>query len=104
MDLTQPGYDVEAIKDGRRLLVEVKGHLGEQKTVNLSRSQWETLEGCRHSADTCVWELWNIENIGADQREIAVTRYTNIPSEALSPTEFLVDLRQCECVKENSED
>jgi histidine kinase/DNA gyrase B/HSP90-like ATPase len=94
MSVTNPGFDLLATRSGRQHRIEVKGHLGESQHVILSRYQWQTFV-ISASASEVTWELWNVENLSNGAGPVRVTRYSDIPVRALTPSDFTVDLRSC---------
>ena len=42
------------------------------------------------------WELWNVEHIAENDADpVAITRYADIPDDALDARTFRVDLKKC---------
>jgi hypothetical protein len=49
------------------------------------------------------WELWNIEFLAEDDsREVQITRYTNIPLDAIEQSGMWVDLTRCSFPSDSS--
>jgi hypothetical protein len=85
------GYDLLAKrKAGELLRVELKAHRGEVRKVNVTRKEWK--EHMRQTPSD-QWELWNVEFL--DGAEVVVTRHNKIPSHALEPSAYWVDLNAC---------
>lgn len=85
------GYDLHAKRrTGESLRVELKAHRGAAKKVNVTRKEWK--EFMRQTLSD-HWELWNVELLDGD--EIVMTRHNKIPSHALEPSAYWIDLNEC---------
>lgn len=90
-----PGYDLLATKGHETLEVEVKAHLRTASKVFVPKGEWREYlrtkgKGVEH------WELWNVENLAEDADErVRITRYAEIPADAIEESGFWVDLRLC---------
>jgi hypothetical protein len=95
MGFYHEGYDIEAEKDGNRILVEVKGHAGSALKADVSISQIREYD--RHLGSKNVrWELWNIENLSEEALSpMTITPIGHIPDEAMEAKSFRVDLTKC---------
>ena len=89
------GFDIRATKNGAELRVEVKAHRRTASVVEITKGEVE--ECSRHQDRESVrWELWNIENLSTTvSSPIAITRYNQIPDEALRERLLTLDLRKC---------
>jgi hypothetical protein len=84
------GYDLHAKrKSGDSLRVELKAHRGEAKKVNVTRKEWKEF---MRQTPSDRWELWNIEQV--EGAEIVITRHNKIPSHALEPSAYWIDLNE----------
>jgi hypothetical protein len=85
------GYDLHAKrKSGESLRVELKSHRGEAKKVNVTRKEWKEF---MRQTPSDRWELWNIEQL--DGVEVVITRHNKIPTHALEPSAYWIDLNEC---------
>lgn len=93
-----PGYDLRAKKDGGELRVEVKAHNGRATVVEITHREYKeylTQQGYR-------WELWNVEHLAADNSSpVVITRYDQIPDDALDARTFRVELKKCQIKMED---
>jgi hypothetical protein len=89
---SNPGFDLLGKKDGDELRVELKAHSGRATVVDLTLRQYQEYLGQQGYR----WELWNIEHLSAEDGElVTITRYCDIPDEALDTRVFRVDLKKC---------
>jgi len=92
MPLDYPGFDLRAKRNGEELRVEVKAHTGRATVVDVTQRQYKEYlypQGYR-------WELWNVEHLAEDDAEpVTITRYDDIPVDALRARTFRVDLKKC---------
>ena len=87
-----PGFDLRAKTDGQELRVEVKAHTGRATVVDVTQRQYKEYLGQQGYR----WELWNVEHVAEnDAEQIAITRYGDIPDDALDARTFRVDLKKC---------
>ncbi len=95
-----PGFDLRAKKDGDELRVEVKAHSGRATIVEVTQREYKEYlrqQGYR-------WELWNVEHLAEDDpHKVVITRYDQIPDDALDVRTFRVDLKKCKKSNENTE-
>ena len=88
-----PGFDLRAKKDGDELRVEVKAHSGRATVVDVTQREYKEYLGQRGYR----WELWNVEHLAEDDSDLVViTRYDQIPDDALDARTFRVDLKKCQ--------
>jgi len=88
-----PGFDLLAKKDGDELRVEVKAHSGRATVVELTQREYKEYLGQQGYR----WELWNIEHLAEDDsHSVVITRYDQIPDDALDTRTFRVDLKKCQ--------
>ncbi|MGO8926552.1 MAG: hypothetical protein ACLQU3_06670 [Limisphaerales bacterium] len=94
---THPGYDLLAQKGEENLRVEVKAHLRTASVIDLTIRELHEYARWKEAGRPLErWELWNIEHLaGADESEVIVTRYSDIPEDALDAKLLRVDLRKC---------
>jgi hypothetical protein len=93
MPQENPGFDLRATKDGEELRVEVKAHTGKATVVDVTQRQYKEYLGQQGYR----WELWNVEHLAENDTEpVAITRYDDIPDDALDARTFRVDLRKCQ--------
>jgi hypothetical protein len=97
MPRENPGFDLKATRDSEELRVEVKAHLGMATVVDdLTKRQYDEYLASKNGSMDYKWELWNIENLKKDDsRKVVITRYDDIPEEALDSKMFRVDLKKC---------
>jgi hypothetical protein len=96
MPLENPGFDLKATRDGEELRAEVKAHLGMATVVDdLTARQYNEYVGSKTKGAEYKWQLWNIENLKDDAGKVLITRYDDIPEEALDAKLFKVDLKKC---------
>ncbi|MCS6924345.1 MAG: DUF3883 domain-containing protein, partial [Candidatus Binatia bacterium] len=92
MPRDNPGFDLRAKKNGEELRIEVKAHSGRATVVEVTNREYReylSQQGYR-------WELWNVEYLAeSDARQVAITRYNEIPDDALDTRIFRVDLKKC---------
>ena len=89
-----PGFDLLAKKDNEELHVEVKAHSGRATVAELTHREY--LEYFLQQKQGYRWELWNVEHLAEDDtNQVAITRYAEIPEEALEARTFRVDLKKC---------
>ena len=92
MSQKNPGFDLRATKGSEELRVEVKAHTGGATVVDVTQRQYKEHrwpQGYR-------WELWNVEHLAeGDASPVTITRYDDIPDDALDARTFRVDLRKC---------
>jgi hypothetical protein len=88
-----PGFDLRAMRIGEELRVEVKAHTGRATVVDVTQRQYKEYLGQQEYR----WELWNVEHLSENDTEpVAITRYDNIPDDALDARTFRVDLKKCQ--------
>lgn len=93
MPLDSPGFDLRAVRDGEELRVEVKAHSGRATVVDLTQRQYKEYLGQQGYR----WELWNVEHLAQnDAGPVTITRYDDIPDDALDARTFRVDLKKCQ--------
>jgi len=92
------GFDIKATKDDAELRVEVKAHRRSASVVEITIGEVE--EYSRQQGNESVrWELWNVENLSSGASgSITITRYDQIPDEALREHLLVLDLRKCKSV------
>lgn len=97
METLQPGFDLRGRRDGEELRVEVKTHMGKATVVEVTHRQYKECLGQKGYR----WQLWNVEHL-ADQEglEVTLTRYNDIPDDALDVRTFRVDLKRCRPLNE----
>lgn len=87
-----PGFDLRAKKGKVEIHVEVKAHIGRATVVEVTQREYKeylTQRGYR-------WELWNVEHLEEDDlHPVVITRYDQIPFDALDVRTFRVDLKKC---------
>ena len=90
---SNPGFDLRAKKDGKELHIEVKAHSGRATVVELTHREYKeylSRQGYR-------WELWNVEYLMEDDsNQVVITRYDQIPDDALDTRTYRVDLKKCQ--------
>lgn len=92
MPQDNPGFDLRATRDAEELRVEVKGHTGRATIVDVTSREYREYLGQKGYK----WELWNVEHLAAeDSDNIFITRYDELPDEALDVRLFRVNLRKC---------
>ncbi|MGB9601498.1 MAG: protein NO VEIN domain-containing protein, partial [Limisphaerales bacterium] len=92
MPSNNPGYDILAEKENEKLHIEVKAHIGFATVVEITMREYLEFK----NQNGYRWELWNIENLAEDDKqEVVITRYKNIPDEAIESKTFRVDLKKC---------
>ncbi len=92
MPQVNPGFDLRAKKDGNELRVEVKSHSGRATVVDVTQRQYKEYLGQQGYR----WELWNVEHLAEDDSySVVITRYDQIPDDALVARTFRVDLKKC---------
>jgi hypothetical protein len=90
-----PGYDILAEKESEALEVEVKAHLRKATKVFLPKGEWKAYLRTKNQTNR-RWELWNIEYLSEDAgRSVEITRYSEIPTDAIEESGFWVDLSAC---------
>jgi hypothetical protein len=90
-----PGFDLRARKNGEELRIEVKAHTGRATVVDVTQRQYKEYLG--RDAGGYRWELWNVEHLTEnDTGQVVITRYDNIPDDALDARTFRVDLKKCQ--------
>jgi len=88
-----PGFDLRAMIGGEELRVEVKAHTGRATVVDVTQRQYKEYLGQQEYR----WELWNVEHLSENDTEpVAITRYDDIPDDALDARTFRVDLKKCQ--------
>jgi len=93
MPLDNPGFDLQAKRNGEELRVEVKAHTGRATVVDVTQRQYKEYLG----QQGYHWELWNVEHLAEDDAEpVTITRYDDIPDDALDTRTFRVDLKKCQ--------
>lgn len=96
-----PGFDLRAIKDGDELRVEVKAHSGRATVVELTQREYKEYLGQQGYR----WELWNVEHLAEDDsHSVTITRYDQIPDDALDARAFRVDLKKCQGILQDQVD
>jgi len=92
MPFDNPGFDLRAKRSDKELRVEVKAHSGRATVVDVTQREYkEYLEKRGY-----YWELWNVEHlIKDDANPVVITRYNQIPDNALETRTFRVDLKKC---------
>jgi hypothetical protein len=99
MPLGNKGFDLRATRNQKVLLVEVKGHRGASYIAQVTEAQVQECERCAEPGSHEVWQLWNVEHLGAsDPHEVTITAVCRIPPEARRADRYRVDLRKCEAV------
>lgn len=90
-----PGYDLHAEKGNEVLKVEVKAHLRAVSKVFVPKGEWREYLHTKNKTDS-RWELWNVEFLAEDSgHRVRITRYSEIPTDALEENGFWVDLNRC---------
>jgi len=93
MPQTNPGFDLLAKKDGDELRVEVKAHSGRATVVDVTQREYKEYLGQQGYR----WELWNVEHLAEDDSHaVVITRYDQVPDDALDARIFRVDLKKCQ--------
>jgi hypothetical protein len=93
MPQDNPGFDLRAKKDGDELRVEVKAHRGRATVVDVTHREYKEYLG----QQAYRWELWNVEHLAEDDpNSVVITRYDQIPDDALDARTFRVDLKKCQ--------
>jgi hypothetical protein len=93
MPQSNPGFDLRAKKDEDELRVEVKAHCGRATAVDVTQREYKEYLGQQGYR----WELWNVEHIAKDDScSVVITRYDQIPDDALDARTFRVDLKKCQ--------
>lgn len=93
MPQKNPGFDLRARKGGEELRVEVKAHLGRATMVDVTQREYKEYLG----QQVYRWELWNVEHLAENDTDpVAITRYDDIPDDALDTRTFRVDLKKCQ--------
>lgn len=97
MPRDNPGFDIRATKDALELEIEIKAHLGESDIVEITARQIrEYDENIIKSDENRLWELWNVENLSEKSKgQVQISRYNEIPKEALRDKDLYLDLRKC---------
>jgi hypothetical protein len=96
MPLDNPGFDLRATKEGEELRVEVKAHTGKATVVDITQRQYKEYLGQQGYR----WELWNVEHLAEQNSQpVTITRYENIPDDALDARTFLLDLKKCQALR-----
>ena len=97
MPQQNPGFDITATKEGKELRVEVKAHLREASSVNITGTEVAESVRCNQGKEKhkLRWELWSIENLSGDAPDPVLRRYGIAVDEALRPIEFVLDLTDC---------
>ena len=92
MPQENPGFDLSAKRGDEELRVEVKAHTGRAAVVDVTQRQYKEYLGQQGYR----WELWNVEHLAeSDPARVAITRYDDIPDDALAARTFRVDLKKC---------
>ncbi|RLB94442.1 MAG: hypothetical protein DRH50_06390 [Deltaproteobacteria bacterium] len=95
-----PGFDLRAKKDGDELRVEVKAHGGRATIVDVTQREYKEYLGQQRYR----WELWNVEHLAKDDsHQVVITRYDQIPDDALDVRTFRVDLKRCQASFDSAE-
>jgi len=93
MPQANPGFDLRAKKDGDELRVEVKAHSGRATVVDVTQREYREYLGQQGYR----WELWNVEHLAYDDSHpVVITRYDQIPDDAIDARTFRVDLKRCQ--------
>jgi hypothetical protein len=93
MPLDNPGFDLRATRKGEELRVEVKAHSQRATIVNVTQRQYKEYLG----QQGYWWELWNVEHLAENETDlVTITRYDDIPEDALDARMFRVDLKKCQ--------
>lgn len=88
-----PGFDLRAKKDGDELRVEIKAHSGRATVVDVTQREYKEYLGQQGYR----WELWNVEHLADDDfHPVVITRYDQIPDDAIDARTFRVDLKRCQ--------
>ncbi len=96
MPIDHPGFDLRGRKGDEELRVEVKAHMGRATVVDVTQRQYKEYLGQQGYR----WELWNVEHLAEqDVQQVAITRYNNIPDDALDARTFRVDLKKCKSLE-----
>lgn len=89
------GFDIKATKDDAELRVEVKAHRRSASVVEITVAEVEEYSK-QQGNESVRWELWNVENLSSGASgSITITRYDQIPDEALREHLLILDLRKC---------
>ena len=100
MPQTNPGFDLSAMKDNIELRVEVKGHRRMGWSVDVTHRELVEYYRARET-HSFQWQLWNVQNVSRNAGSpIRITRYVEIPEEALRSRTHTVDLRKCQSVQD----
>lgn len=92
MPVDHPGFDLRGRRGSEELRVEVKGHTGRATVADVTQRQYKEYLGQQGYR----WELWNVEHLAEqDAQPAAITRYDDIPDDALDVRTFRVDLKKC---------
>lgn len=92
MSANHPGFDLRGRRDNEELRVEVKAHMGRATVADVTQRQYKEYLG----QQGYQWELWNVEHLATqDVQPVAITRYDDIPDDALEARTFRVDLKKC---------
>ena len=74
-------------RDGEELRVEVKAHSGRATVVDVTQREYKEYLG----QQGYHWELWNVEHLAENDGEpVAITRFVNIPDDALDVRMFQI--------------
>jgi len=88
-----PGYDIEAHRDGKELRVEVKGNKEATDHVHLTPTELETY---KDAGNGYTWQLWHVSCLAEDSNQQPEIRiYDTLPQHALSPEVYMLNLRAC---------
>lgn len=99
MPVENPGFDLRGRRGGEELRVEVKGHTGRATVADITKRQYKEYLGQQGYR----WELWNVEHLAAqDVQQMVITRYDDIPDDALDARTFLVNLKKCRSLVNSS--
>jgi hypothetical protein len=91
-----PGFDLEARKDKEILRIEIKAHLRTASVIDLTISEHREYARWKNAGLEYRWELWNVEHVAKESEETAtITRFCDIPDDAIDAKLLRVDLRLC---------
>jgi hypothetical protein len=96
------GFDIEVKRrDDRPLRIELKGHLGTERVVELSAPQFEAYMNALKSDANYEWQLWSVQNLASDfKHPVKVLRFESIPTDALTARTYRVKLDLCRAISE----
>ena len=96
MPIMNPGFDLLAWKGDETFRVEIKAHLRSASVIPLPINEYREYARWKNTGPKERWELWNIEHLAKDSHlPVTVTRFCNIPDDAVDAKLLRVDLRLC---------